>query len=1402
MCARKRVTKSPTPVDEAPAGLEELKDGLDVLDRFENDVLEVLSLFYKSTRAAKVLAVLKACGIRDAGNGAVTARSLGSVFERLKRLGLAEGSGDVMRCARPIVELVSRRMVLEGRFKACEPLVREELNYTNRWGDYVNFSSPDHAIANLRLPLFARNFKRLDRVLDDIALWDDVASLDCYPISGIINNPFDRAWLASFPEALQGPWVAFLLEDIARACDPPDEVTAHALDLAVRVGPDDRLSLRFYTAELAFLQGRFDDAFAAVEGESGLFQDLIRARLLLVSGAPDEAAAVYEMCLEGMKKATRKRKPKFPTIDWGFFIIALIDAGDAHWPRALELARQGANDRTYEYRALCESLVLLIQAQSVVGLSALAPHSLWGEGMWMHERGVLEKLFRLWIDAWLRRDTAKRDADEIAELCVRLRENGYCWLESEFAELLHLAVPRLGDFGDRAQHLRDTMEVRSLAHVIRPVADWERALKALARVRKPDAAADVVEKQSRLVWIVTDTPVGCLVQAKEQKSSANGRWTKGRVVSLKRLREESRLMGFLTPQDLAACDYISADSDRHYWGRHDIYYEMGSDVVIALVGHPHVYREDSGAQVEVVAARPELRVTSEKGNVKLKMIPPKPDVGSVHTVFEGDTRLVVYEFTEDIKTVAGILGKGVTVPDRARDEVLKAVGNVSSLVTVHSDIGAGDASIPTVAADTTPIIQLLPAGEGLLVHLRVQPLPGGPLFAPADGGEVVIAEVDGVHMQARRDFAGESSRANGVIGACPSLVDEGGAGSEWRLESPEDCLEFLMELEAVGPEVQIQWPKGRKFAIQGSAGLAQLRLKVTGGNNWFELAGDVKVDDNLVLDMQRLLELTADSKSRFIDLGEGQFVALTRAFRRKLDELRGVGEERDGGLRMHALAAPMVDDLADQVKSLKANKQWKEQVQRLQKARDLDPEIPSTLRATLRDYQVDGYKWLARLAEWGVGACLADDMGLGKTVQILTLMLARAGGGPQLVVAPTSVCANWEEEGLRFTPTLRVHRFGAGNREEVLTNLGAFDVLVCSYGLLQSEGALFKDVTWQTIVLDEAQAIKNMATKRSKAVMDLNGDFKVIATGTPIENHLGELWNLYRFINPGFLGSLERFNTQFALPIEKHGDRDTRHHLKNLIQPFILRRLKEDVLDELPARTDIVLHVELGEKERAFYEALRLRALKQLSDVKAAPGKHHVRILAEIMRLRRACCNTRLVDPGSSLPSAKLEVFEAVLDDLMENRHKALVFSQFVDHLSILRALLDKKGVAYQYLDGSTPAPARKKAVDAFQRGEGDVFLISLKAGGLGLNLTAADYVIHMDPWWNPAVEDQASDRAHRIGQLRPVTVYRLVVRGTIEDQITALHHRKRDLANSLLEGSDMAGKVTSEELLELLRSG
>ena len=354
--------------------------------------------------------------------------------------------------------------------------------------------------------------------------------------------------------------------------------------------------------------------------------------------------------------------------------------------------------------------------------------------------------------------------------------------------------------------------------------------------------------------------------------------------------------------------------------------------------------------------------------------------------------------------------------------------------------------------------------------------------------------------------------------------------------------------------------------------------------------------------------------------------------------------------------------------------------------------------------------------------------------------------------------------------------------------------------LLPFEGDNLAAKRFRTIILDEAQAIKNRGTKRSQVAMSLQGDLRIATTGTPIENHLGELWNLFQFLNPGLLGSFQRFNEKYTIPITKNNDSERRQQLRRLIQPFILRRRKEEVLEELPSKTEVTLTVELSQGERAFYEALRQNALEQIDNSDGQTRRFQ--ILAELMKLRQAACHPKMVDPSVDIESSKLELVAETVKELREGGHKALIFSQFVRHLKLVEAMMQEMGVPYQYLDGSTPGKKRDEAVQAFQRGEGDVFLISLKAGGTGLTLTAADYVLHLDPWWNPAVEDQASDRAHRIGQQRPVTVYRFVSENTIEEKIVELHHQKRDLADSLLSGTEQSGNLSAEDLLNLIKFG
>jgi SNF2 family DNA or RNA helicase len=653
----------------------------------------------------------------------------------------------------------------------------------------------------------------------------------------------------------------------------------------------------------------------------------------------------------------------------------------------------------------------------------------------------------------------------------------------------------------------------------------------------------------------------------------------------------------------------------------------------------------------------------------------------------------------------------------------------------------------------------------------------------------------------RRDLAAERAGLAAVLEALPFLEEPGAeqAGLEWVVEDAEDALtlvETLPRLEAVGA---VDWPKGKRVRVL-TLDARQVSFKVQAQRDWLRLSGEATLDEGRVMALEQLLA-AAGERSRFVPMGEGVYVALTRTLKQRLAELATLAELDRQGARLPRPAAAWLEEVLDGI-PLEADAGFHAALERLRAAQDESAPLPRALQAELRPYQEEGYLWAMRLASAGLGGCLADDMGLGKTLQALAVLLARAPGGPALVVAPTSVCGNWLAEAARFAPSLNVQLYGEGDREGLLAAVGPLDVVVVSYTLVQQAAEAFAARTWHTLIADEAQAIKNATAKRSLAVFDLAADFRLALSGTPVENRLAELWSIMRFANPGLLSSASRFNERFATPIERSRDRDRQHLLKRVIAPFVLRRTKAQVLPELPARTELVVSVAPEPAEAAHYEALRRQAVAESTQALAAApaAQARINILAQLTRLRRAACDPRLTSPELGLTGAKSQAFAELAAELAANGHKALVFSQFVDFLTLLREPLDAAGIRYQYLDGATPATERTRRVAAFQAGEGDLFLISLKAGGFGLNLTAADYVVITDPWWNPAAEDQAMGRAHRIGQTRPVTVYRLVTRGTIESRIVDLHHDKRALAEGILAEGEAAALPSTEELIALIR--
>lgn len=475
---------------------------------------------------------------------------------------------------------------------------------------------------------------------------------------------------------------------------------------------------------------------------------------------------------------------------------------------------------------------------------------------------------------------------------------------------------------------------------------------------------------------------------------------------------------------------------------------------------------------------------------------------------------------------------------------------------------------------------------------------------------------------------------------------------------------------------------------------------------------------------------------------------------------------------------------------------------RIEEIRGIRAQIPSGLDNVLRGYQKDGVHWMKQLTELGFGGILADDMGLGKTLQVIAFVLSQQPKQPALIVTPSALTYNWLNEISRFAPAARAKIIDGprAEREEKLSVLDGFDFIITSYPLLRRDLAIYRGLTFSYLFIDEAQHIKNPKTMNAKGVKRIQARHRFAITGTPVENSLTELWSIFDFVMPGYLYSHKDFTDQFERPVVRDGDQAALGDLQRRIRPFILRRMKGDVLSELPEKIENTIYADFAPEQRRMYAAFMAAARSEVDAILQA-GESRMRILTLLTRLRQICCHPRLFDENYTKDSGKLLLLEELLSSALDSGHRVLVFSQFTAMLSIIRERLDKLGISYFYLDGSTPSRERTELARRFNSGENSVFLISLKAGGTGLNLTGADTVIHYDPWWNPAVMDQASDRAHRIGQTKAVQIIKLAARNSIEEQIIKLQEKKRGLADGVIQAnSAMISALTQEEILALFQ--
>ena len=730
-----------------------------------------------------------------------------------------------------------------------------------------------------------------------------------------------------------------------------------------------------------------------------------------------------------------------------------------------------------------------------------------------------------------------------------------------------------------------------------------------------------------------------------------------------------------------------------------------------------------------------------------------------------------------------------------------------------------------------PVLQLsarrLPlAGSERLVHMaglafdydgHRLALPIEPIGQVADHDGIVRIERDTVRehtsLQTLFDLGFQSVQA--AHQRAPVLVMA-------ARELAESALAWQDFLERRVPALrEAGWiiEQDESFALRFLQG-DELELDLAEGEGWFDLGIGVEIEGrrvDLVPLLAQLLERIdrvedlPDDRPLLVEVEEAQWLELPAArvkpLLATLFDLFGRAAPGDRALRLSRLDAVRLQGLDEGV-VWRGGEALRELARRLSDLDGLPPvQPPAGLRALLRPYQLHGLAWLQFLRETGFGGVLADDMGLGKTVQTLAHVLLEKETGrldrPVLIVAPTSLMANWRHEAARFAPDLRVLTLHGPQRKADFGRTGAHDLVLTTYPLLARDRETLMAQPFHLVVLDEAQTIKNPRTGAAQVARALDTRHRLCLTGTPMENHLGELWSLFHFLSPGFLGDQKQFRRQFRVPIEQQGDGERRSALQRRIAPFLLRRTKQAVASELPEKIEVVRTVALDESQAALYESVRAAMDRKIRDALDNKGlaRSHITILEALLKLRQICCDPRLLKlerAPKAMRSAKLDLLLEMLPELLDEGRRILLFSQFTTMLGLIETELQALGIGYSKLTGQTRK--REEAIERFRSGEVPLFLISLKAGGVGLNLTEADTVIHYDPWWNPAVEVQATDRAHRIGQTSTVFVYKLVTEQTVEERILGLQARKAALARGIYrEGGGDEGPWLDERDVEAL---
>lgn len=711
------------------------------------------------------------------------------------------------------------------------------------------------------------------------------------------------------------------------------------------------------------------------------------------------------------------------------------------------------------------------------------------------------------------------------------------------------------------------------------------------------------------------------------------------------------------------------------------------------------------------------------------------------------------------------------------------------------------------AVEPQPRLYLTEKNGELLVELRFNYLGKEVPYELVEGYLLAPQAEPGAITFIRRNRMVEDTIEAELVGARYGLkrlsVNEPG---RYTLRAKVHVLDFLLKyiplLAKEGFEI---FGEERIKSVRVNRAQPKLSLHVSSGIDWFDLDLSVQFGDQKA-DWKEVRAAILKGQT-YVKLADGSIGQIPEDWIKRFKKVFALGKATERGLALSEAQLPLVDLLLQEAELRSDFAEFEQRRKRLREFEQIEPQpLPQGFRGELRPYQKAGYDWLHFLYRYQLGGCLADDMGLGKTVQVLAFLQSlketQKPAAAHLLVVPKSLLINWQREAERFTPELRILDYSTADRPKDFKAFDEVDVVLTTYGIVLRDVDKLRKYRFDVVILDESQAVKNPLAQSAKAVRLLNCNHRIVMTGTPIENNTFELWSQFAFLQPGLLGSLETFRREFANPIESDGDEETAETLRKLVHPFILRRTKAQVAPELPPREERIVYTEMSDEQEILYRKVRnyyRELLLGTIDSELTPDQR-MRILEGLLRLRQISIHPALVDANFQGEAPKFTWLLDTLETLQQEGHKALIFSQFVEALHLVRRELDSRQVPYAYLDGQTRN--RQSQVDAFQNDPNlPFFLISLKAGGVGLNLTAADYVIHLDPWWNPAVERQAADRTHRIGQDKPVFIYKVIVRDTVEEKILLLQERKRQLVDQIIQADGSVFKSLTREDLEVLFS-